>query len=43
MGTKVFEKTTNEDQIIPIHFEKGMYFVKITSDEKQIVKKIIVK
>ena len=43
LGAKVFEKTTNEDQIIPIHFEKGMYFVKITSDEKQIVKKIIVK
>ena len=42
LGTKVFEKTGIEDQIIPIHFEKGMYFVKITSDEKQIVKKIIV-
>ena len=43
LGTKVFEKTSIEDQIIPIHFEKGMYFVKITSDEKEIVKKIIVK
>jgi endonuclease I len=43
LGAKVFEKTGNEDQMIPIHFEKGMYFVKITSDEKQIVKKIIVK
>lgn len=42
-GTKVYEKTSIEDQIIPIHFEKGMYFVKITSDEKEIVKKIIVK
>ncbi len=43
LGAKVFEKTGNEDQIIPITFEAGMYFVKITSDEKQIVKKIIVK
>ena len=43
LGTKVFEKTGIEDQIIPIHFEKGMYFVKITSDDKEIVKKIIVK
>ena len=43
LGAKVFEKTAIEDQIIPIHFEKGMYFVKITSDEKEIVKKIIVK
>ena len=43
LGAKVFEKTDNEDQMIPIHFEKGLYFVKITSDEKQIVKKIIVK
>ncbi len=42
LGAKVFEKTGNEDQIIPITFEAGMYFVKITSDEKQIVKKIIV-
>ena len=43
LGAKVFEKTDNEDQMIPIHFEKGLYFVKITSDEKQILKKIIVK
>ncbi len=43
LGTKVFEKTGIEDQIIPIHFEQGLYFVKITSDEKEIVKKIIVK
>jgi endonuclease I len=43
LGTKVFEKTGIEDQIIPISFQAGMYFVKITSDEKQIVKKIIVK
>ena len=43
LGTKVFEKTGIEDQIIPITFEAGMYFVKITSDEKEIVKKIIVK
>ena len=42
-GSKVFEKTINEDQMIPIDFESGMYFVKITNEEKQIVKKIIVK
>ncbi len=43
LGTKFFEKIGDEDQMIPIHFEKGMYFVKITSNEKQILKKIIVK
>ncbi|MES2863149.1 MAG: endonuclease [Bacteroidota bacterium] len=42
-GSKVFEKTINEDQMIPIDFETGMYFVKISNDDKQIVKKIIVK
>jgi endonuclease I len=42
-GAKVFEKTINEDQMIPIDFESGMYFVKISNDNKQIVKKIIVK
>ena len=42
-GSKVFEKTINEDQMIPIDFESGMYFVKITNNDKQIVKKIIVK
>lgn len=42
-GAKVFEKTINEDQMIPIDFETGMYFVKISNNEKQIVKKIIVK
>ena len=42
-GAKVFEKTINEDQMIPIDFETGMYFVKISNDDKQIVKKIIVK
>ena len=42
-GSKVFKKTINEDQMIPIDFETGMYFVKITNNEKQIVKKIIVK
>jgi endonuclease I len=43
LGTKVFEKTINDDQMIPIDFESGMYFVKISNDNKQIVKKIIVK
>lgn len=42
-GSKVFEKTINEDQMIPIDFESGMYFVKISNEDKQIVKKIIVK
>lgn len=42
-GAKVFEKTINEDQMIPIDFETGMYFVKISNNDKQIVKKIIVK
>lgn len=42
-GAKVFEKTINEDQMIPIDFETGMYFVKISNEDKQIVKKIIVK
>jgi hypothetical protein len=42
-GTKVFEKTVNEDQIIPISFQAGMYFVKINTNDKQIIKKIIVK
>lgn len=42
-GAKVFEKNINEDQMIPIDFETGMYFVKISNDDKQIVKKIIVK
>ena len=42
-GAKVFEKTINEDQMIPIDFKTGMYFVKISNDNKQIVKKIIVK
>ncbi len=42
-GAKVFEKTINEDQMIPIDFVSGMYFVKISQDDKQIVKKIIVK
>ncbi|MFY7938682.1 MAG: endonuclease, partial [Flavobacterium sp.] len=42
-GTKVFEKTVNEDQIIPIYFQSGMYFVKISTNDKQILKKIIVK
>lgn len=42
-GAKVFEKTINEDQMLPIDFETGMYFVKISNDNKQIVKKIIVK
>ena len=43
LGTKVFEKTVHEDQIIPISFEAGMYFVKINTNDKQIIKKIIVK
>ena len=43
LGTKVFEKTANEDQIIPISFQAGMYFVKISTNDKQITKKIIVK
>ncbi len=43
LGTKVFEKTANEDQIIPISFQAGMYFVKISTNDKQIIKKIIVK
>jgi len=43
LGTKVFEKNINEDQMIPIDFESGMYFVKISNNDKQIVKKIIVK
>ncbi len=42
-GSKVFEKTINQDQMIPIDFEIGMYFVKISNNDKQIVKKIIVK
>ena len=42
-GAKVFEKSINEDQMIPIDFEAGMYFVKISNGDKQIVKKIIVK
>jgi endonuclease I len=42
-GAKVFEKNINGDQMIPIDFETGMYFVKINNDNKQIVKKIIVK
>ena len=42
-GAKVFEKNINEDQMIPINFEAGMYFVKISNNDKQIVKKIIVK
>lgn len=42
-GAKVFETTINGDQMIPINFKSGMYFVKVSSDEKQIVKKIIVK
>lgn len=42
-GAKVFEKILNEDQMIPIDFETGMYFVKISNEDKQIVKKIIVK
>jgi endonuclease I len=40
---KVFEKNINEDQMIPIDFQTGMYFVKISNEDKQIVKKIIVK
>jgi endonuclease I len=43
LGTKVFEKTVHEDQIIPISFQAGMYFVKINTNDKQIIKKIIVK
>lgn len=42
-GAKVFEKNINNDQLIPIDFETGMYFVKISDENKQIVKKIIVK
>lgn len=42
-GAKVFETTINEDKMIPIDFESGMYFVKVSNEEKQIVKKIIVK
>lgn len=42
-GAKVFEKIINQDQMIPIDFETGMYFVKISDEDKQIVKKIIVK
>lgn len=42
-GAKVFEKTINQDQMLPIDFESGMYFVKISNEDKQIVKKIIVK
>ena len=42
-GAKVFEKTIDEDLMIPIDFVSGMYFVKISHDDKQIVKKIIVK
>ncbi|NHM01505.1 endonuclease [Flavobacterium difficile] len=42
-GAKVFEKIINQDQMIPIDFETGMYFVKISNEDKQIVKKIIVK
>jgi endonuclease I len=42
-GAKVFEKNINEVQMIPINFEAGMYFVKISNEDKQIVKKIIVK
>ena len=42
-GAKVFEKTAAEDQILPISFQAGMYFVKISTNDKQIIKKIIVK
>lgn len=42
-GTKVFEKTVHEDQIIPNSYQAGMYFVKINTNDKQIIKKIIVK
>lgn len=42
-GAKVFETSINGEQMIPIHFKSGMYFVKVTNDEKQIMKKIIVK
>ena len=42
-GTKVFENIIIEDQMIPIDFETGMYFVKISNQDKQIMKKIIVK
>lgn len=42
-GAKVFEKIINQDQMLPIDFETGMYFVKISDEDKQIVKKIIVK
>ncbi len=42
-GTKVLEKIANEDQMIPISFQAGMYFVKISTNDKQIIKKIIVK
>lgn len=41
-GAKVLETTINDDQMIPIDFQSGMYFVKVSNDEKQIVKKIIV-
>ncbi len=42
-GAKVFEKNSLEDVRIPIDFKTGMYFVKISTEDKQIVKKIIVK
>lgn len=42
-GAKVLETTINTDQMLPINFESGMYFVKVSNEEKQIVKKIIVK
>ena len=42
-GKKVLEKSISEDQMIPISFEAGMYFVKISTNDKQFTKKIIVK
>lgn len=42
-GAKVYQSVVNKEQMIPINFESGMYFVKVSNEEKQIVKKIIVK
>jgi hypothetical protein len=42
LGSKIFESNFNSEKTFNVNFSAGIYFAKITSDSKSIVKKIVV-
>jgi hypothetical protein len=42
LGSKIFESNFNSEKTFNVNFAAGIYFAKITSDSKSIVKKIVV-